>query len=179
LDRKVPDATTPAPHTSAPPLYWIEVGEPPVEVDEWRAARLRKVRLISSVSGGVLLGGLAGFAGVTVWPGAMTWSFRTEAGLFLSIAIPVGIFEFFFSRWFLGWYARVSVLHVRRLAIFDGKLHIEQVSGRTSQWPLKQIWVSKDPVGGGWYSVGLAAGRASLSIYVPPLVAAAIATAKN
>jgi hypothetical protein len=175
----VPDIAAALPDPSTQSFNWIEVGEAPAAIEQWRAARLRRIRPISSVVGGLLIGGLAGFAGVTVWPGAMAWPLRTEAELFLAVAVPVGVFEFFFNRWFLEWSARVHELHVRRLAIFDGKLYLEQASGRTSQWPLKQVRVSKDAVAGGWYSVGLGGGRATLTFYVPPPAAATIASAKN
>lgn len=174
----MPDVNAALPSVSSQPLDWIEVGEVPAAVDQWRTARLRRIQPISSVLGGLFLGGVAGYSAVNVWPGATAWPLRADAELFLAVAVPVGVFEFFFNRWFLGWIARVSELHVRRFAIYDGKLHLEQDSGRISRWPLKQVRVSKGAVAGGWYSVGIAAGRVTLTFYVPPLVATTIVNAK-
>jgi hypothetical protein len=170
---------TPLPVASLQPLNWMEVGEPPSAIDEWRAARLRKLGPVTSALMGVFIAGIAGYAGVLLWPGALTWSFEGKAELFLATALPVGIVEFFAMLWLLAWVAKASELHVRRVATSEGKLHVEMLTGRSNEWPLTRVGVSNDPVAGGWHSVMMAAGRASVVFYVPPLVAASIRSASG
>lgn len=74
-----------------PPMNWIDIGEPPAEIEAWRAARIKRLLPIGSVLGGAFVGTLAGYAGVTIWPGALSWPLVREVELFLAVAVPVGI----------------------------------------------------------------------------------------
>jgi hypothetical protein len=155
-------------------MDWIEVGEPPTEVRAWRAARLKKAQAFGGILIGVLVGGIAGFLAVARWPGTQTWPLVTEVELFLAIAVPVGLAEFFVNRWTLARTARRNLLHVRRMTVVGGKLHIDQVSGPPIERPLKQVHVSKEAIAGGWFMVSLLAGRSALVFFVPPLTASAL-----
>ncbi|MCI4351989.1 MAG: hypothetical protein L3K14_01180 [Thermoplasmata archaeon] len=112
---------------------------------------MKKFIPVGSVLGGFLSGGFAGFAAVNVWPGASSWPFTVKMELFLGIAIPVGVAEFFINRCIIPLLARASLLRVRRVAIFDGKLYLDQFSGASTERPLKQVSVSKEAIAGGWY----------------------------
>src|SRR5271170_3693852 len=130
-----------------------------------------------SALGGTLIGTLGGFGGVAVWPGAIRWSFEIRAELFGAIAILLGVAEYLVMGWLVGLLVRASTLQVRRLAIFDGKLHFELTSGAKYDWPLARVSVSPEPLAGGWHTVGIIARRASASFFVPGPVASAISAA--
>jgi hypothetical protein len=68
---------------------------------------------------------------------------------------------------------------VRRLAIFGGRLYLGRDSGQSFQWPLKHVRVTDHAVAGGWYSVGLGSGSGSMTFFVPPLIAATVASAAD
>ncbi len=169
----------PTTSTQLQSMAWIDVGEPPAAVLAWRAARLKKAQSFGGLLIGVLIGGLAGFLVVARWPGAQSWSWATEVALFLAAAVPVGVAEFFVNRWMLARTARRNLLHVRRMAIVAGQLHLDQVSGAPVERPLKQVHISKDAIAGGWYVVSLLAGRTALVFFVPPLAASTLTSAMN
>lgn len=161
------------------PLNWQTIGETPAEVVKWKTERMRKVRFAGGVMGGFLVGGLAGFASNAIASGPVSFSWNYL--LFFAVGIPVGIGDYlFFTGWFLPRLAQASQLQVRRVAISTEKLHLEQVSGKIVEWPLKGVRVSDKSLAGGWYVVSLPAGRTSLSFWAPPIVASSIraATAK-
>lgn len=159
---------------SPQPVNWMEVGEPPTEVMAWRAARLAKAQTYGGLLIGLFIGGAAGFIVLLYWPGAASWSIVSRAELFVAVGIPIGVAEFFVNRVLLTMISRATLLHIRRLAIFDGKVYMERVVGGTIERPVKDVRVSKTSVVAGWYVVSLPAGRSSLAFFVPPLVGTAL-----
>lgn len=159
------------------PLNWMDVGEPPAAVEEWRRARMKTFRRVSSVVGGFGIGGLAGYLGFLLWPGTAGWTLTTRVELFLGVAVVVGVTEFFVSGRLADWVSTASLLKVRRVAVAGTKLRIERISGTTFEWPLKRVYTSPREVAAGWHAVSLAAGRVTMTFYAPGLVASTIANA--
>ncbi len=157
------------------PLSWMELGEVPSAVKAWQANRLKTALAIGGIGGALLIGGLAGFASNAIWSGSglFTWNLP----LFFLVAIPGGIGSFFFTRWYLPWLVKSTQFQVRRIAISDDKLHLEQVSSKLVEWPLKRVRVSNEPRAGGWYVVSLPAGRTNISFWAPPMIASSIRAA--
>jgi hypothetical protein len=153
-------------------LSWVEVGEPPASIAAWRAARFKRLAPIIGAIGGVLIGGVGGFAVATIWPGALGWTLTSRFELFLGVALPVGVAEYFTNQWLLAYVANATNLHVRRLAVFNARVYLELSSGGTLDRPLMEARVSHAPIADGWFSVSLPAGRTSLTFYVPGPVAA-------
>ncbi len=161
------------------PLNWIEVGDPPPALTEWLAARARRVRVYGSIFAGLFMGGLVGYIGLYLWSGSSVWPLSTRAELFVAIAIPVGIAEYFSNGWILAWMGEKSGFRPRRVAIYAGNLYLDPGVGTTAQWPLGRVRVSKNPVAAGWSAVSLTlpVGWFVLSFYAPAPVAATIASA--
>jgi hypothetical protein len=158
-------------------LNWMEVGEPPSSIEEARDQRWKKIRPYATFGGGFLIGGFAGFAGIVLWPGAWTWLLPTRVELFLAVAIPVGVVEFFLTGWMVPRIGRLAYLRVRRVAVHQGKLRIELTSGSTIEWALKSVRTSQSKAAPGWYAVWSASGRVTPSFYAPEAVTRAIADA--
>ncbi len=156
-------------------LYWLDIGELPAEVKVWRANRMKNAQSIGGVGGALLIGGFAGFASNAIWsgPGSFAWNLP----LFFAVAVPVGIGEFFFMRWFLPWVARTTQYQVRRVAISTESLRLEKVSGQIVAWPLKRVRVSVKSPAAGWYVVSMPTTWTSLSFWAPPTVASSIRAA--
>ena len=117
------------PFASSSVLNWVPVGEPPPAVEAWRAARMTRLRPTFSVAGGVVMGVISGAAALAVWLGAFSWPLRTELELFG--AVVVGVADFFTNYWFLTWIARASRLHVKRLALAQGRVYLDLSTGTT------------------------------------------------
>lgn len=160
-----------------PPLNWLDVGEPPREVVDRRRRRARTVRTYGSVLGGLVIGGMAGWAATTLWPGSDSWTVSASLLLFLAVAVPVGIGSFAFDWWFFPKLDKATSLQVRRVGVSMTKLYVERTSGEVSDWPLKRVLLSRQEVTPGWYAVGLPVGQAVLTFHVPALVASSIRSA--
>jgi len=158
-----------------PLLNWMEIGDRPVAVAEWEARRFAVVQRIGSWVGGFVFGGVVGLLASYLVYGRGFWP--PNLPIFFAAGVPVGIGEFFFTRWFLLNIARAANLRAKRVAISGPLLHIELIAGNVVEWPLKSVHVSKDPIAGGWYTVSLPAGRTSLSFWAPPLIATSIRNA--
>lgn len=153
----------------------MELGAPPAAVDEWLARRMKFVLSVMAPVGAVVIGVLAGLASNDLWPN--TGSFTWDLPLFIAVAVAVGIGEFAFLRWFFPRLARATQYRVRRVAVSDGNLLIEQDSGTLLEWPIKIVRVSKGPLVGGWFVVSRPAGRVNESFWAPLAVATAIRAA--
>jgi hypothetical protein len=162
---------------SGPAVEWMEVGEPPATIGQEAAERMRRMLPAFSLLGGFLFGGLAGWAAIVLWPGATSWSFPRTDELFLAVGIPVGVADFFATRWMVPWLAAQSLLHVRRLSVFGGQLRVEPTTGTSFEVPVRQVRVSESPVVDGWYSVRIVDGKVSPAFYVPGSVAVRLAEA--
>jgi|SRR5271157_3505796 len=161
--------------TTRQPLYWFDIGEVPAEVKAWQANRMKKAQSIGGVGGAFLFGGLAGFASNAIV--SSSGSFAWDLPLFFAVAIPVGVGEFLFMRWFIPRIARATQYQVRRVAISAESLQLERASGEVVAWPVKSVRVSTESPAGGWYVVSIPAGRTSLSFWAPPTVASSIRVA--
>ena len=171
----------PTERATAPPasLNWVEIGNRPPELERWRDVRFQAFRRYGGVLGGILIGGLAGLVAVVVWASPMSWSLTQDLGVWVVVAIPVGIAEFFVFGWLLGVIVRASTYDVRRVAISGDRLYVEQASGRTFNEAVAKFRVSTKAVAGGWYAVSLPGGRSSTTFYVPGLVAESIVAART
>jgi len=160
---------------SAPPsLDWMDLDPRPPAVEAWRAKRLESMQRSSSWIGAVLVGGLFGFVAVYVVPGAISWPLPKYAALFLGAGVPVGILEYFFNRWMLARGERLRTLDVKRVALSGRTLYVELDSGRLIQRALRQVYITRRPVAGGWHVVTLAAGARAPTFFVPPPVGASL-----
>jgi hypothetical protein len=164
-----------------PPLFgglaWLDVGEPPAAVAAWRAARANRIGPIAGAIGGPLIGVLAGFSVLSVWPGVLGWSLTVRVELFLGVAVPIAIAEFFFNVWFIRWLANATNLRVRQLAVSAGQLHLVLTTGRAIDRAASEVSVSPEPIAGGWYQVSLPSGDGTTSFFVPGSVAAVLTAA--
>jgi hypothetical protein len=162
-----------------PVINWIEIPEPPAEIKAWREARVNRLVPIFATMSAVLIGLVGAFAAVTEWRGTSNWSVTLETERFVIIALVIGVADFFFSRYFLRWIMNATNLHVRRLAISEGKLCLEMISGDRWNPPLKNAIVSPEAIAGGWFSVTIPAGRTAASCFVPGPVASTIRAAQG
>jgi len=138
-------------------------------------ARLRKVVPWAATIAGVVIGSVAGVAGVLLWPGVTGASFGYRVEVFLVIGLPIGAATFVFQRWYIPWMVmRGGPVRVRRLSVSDGRLRLELGDGRTFDLPLERVRVSSEPVAAGWHSVALFGGRVSTVFYVPGDIASRI-----
>lgn len=158
---------------------WLDVGEPPPEVEASSRARLKKARSLGSTLSGVLVGGLAGVAALTTWPGALSWPIAQESELYAVFAVPVGVASFAGNWWMIPRYARATPMPVRRVALSEGKLYMEEASGRTSDASIYRVGLSTEPIARDWYAVTLFTPRPPRRFYVPTQVASAIRAARN
>jgi len=156
---------------------WIDIGEPSAAVEAVQTARMRRILPFASIGGGLIFGGIAGFAATTLWAGVGTWSIVQQVELFIAVAGPVGIAEFFLNRWMVPWLAARARLQVRRISVFDGKLHIEQLARKPIVVPLKRVRVSDKPTADDWFSVSLLGGQFSPYFFVPNLAASRLKSA--
>ena len=151
-------------------LDWMDVEARPAAVEEWRAKRLETLQRSSSWVGAVIVGGLIGFIAVLTVPGAYSWPLPEYGALFLGTGVPVGVVEFYFNRWMLARGERLRTLDVKRVALQGHTLYVELSSGRMIQRPLRQVYITRKPVAGGWHVVTLAAGARAPTFFVPPPV---------
>lgn len=166
--------TSPAPTTST--YYaWMDVGQPPSAVLDWKNARVKRLTPRLAVVSAVLFGPIAGFAGVAVWPGAQSWPLTTRLELFAGLAAVIGVADFFASLRVFPWLASASTLNVRRIAISGDNLRVEPVTGRPFDYPLKRLAVSSEPVAAGWHTISMNFGKVTATAFVPPAVQRAIA----
>jgi len=168
----------PSANLATPPetLNWLAVGESPATIEESQADRLRRGLPYFSIGAGLLIGGLAGVCGVILVYGGR-WPTPTWVELFLVIAIPVAGASSFVNRLMVPWLIRASTLHVRRVAISSGELHIEDMSGHVTVVPLQRVGVSSTVTEEGWMVVMIQAGRVTPRFCVPGVVGTTISSA--
>lgn len=167
--------TSGAPPPSSVYYDWIDVGQPPSAVLEWKNARLKRFTPLFAALGAAIIGPLAGFAATALWPGAQSWSLNTRLELFAGVAIVVAAAEFVGNLRLIPWIARLSTMNLRRVAISGEDLHVELVTGRPFDYPLKRLSVSREPIASGWYSISMQFGKVTATAFVPPAVQRAIA----
>ena len=157
-------------------LHWLSAGEPPTGIAERQTARMKRGLPYFSIGGGLLVGGFAGFAGVVLVYGG-SWPLPSSWGLFFAIAVPVGVASFFTTRTMVPWIGRASTMHVRRVAVSTGELHVEDMSGHLAVIPLARVSVAETPTEEGWLAVTIQGGRVAPFFYVPRFVGSTIASA--
>jgi hypothetical protein len=162
-----------------PDLNWFDIGQLPPALDAKIGARAdRRTKVISWVSG-FFVGGAVAAILTFDGPGISYWPVGEQVAFFFGVGIPIGFAEFFLSLWILSNFGRASKLRVQRVAVFDGRLMLEQTSGQRLSQPLDRVEVAADPTDDGWYEVILRQGRFFLSFYVAPALATTIQAAQS
>jgi hypothetical protein len=159
-------------------MEWVEVGTAPGEVLEWRRRKLRRERTIVPLALAAPVGLAIGFAVARSFPNASSWTGLHPLAVTLELGALVASLLFAAGWAFYGWGTRNLELQVRRVVISDDRVHIQRVSGAELDLPLHGASVSKSPVPGGWYVIGVGQGWTS-TFYAPPAVADAIARARK
>jgi hypothetical protein len=174
--------TPPAPTADGrvtPLLLWVDVGPPPAAVRAWSLHRLAGLRRYGAAGGALVVGGIVGYVATIVWPGSPPWPSALWIEAFLGVGVPVAVADWFWSRWLFGFLFAHAVLDVRRLAIAAGTVHVEQTKGAVLEIPARRLGVSVAPVAADWHQVSWAAGRVTLSFFVPARVAAQLRGAQT
>ena len=151
------------------------VQEPPVEVDPEIEHRLKRIIPISQ-AGGVVIGLVCGYVATvvatTILPTRpVTWPTSQLIELFLAVAAPVCLAEYFLSPRILRRMAKASRLRVRSLRVSDGRLRLELAVGKPFDVRLDHLRISPAAVSDGWYRISMPGGRTSLRFYVPTEIA--------
>jgi len=149
--------------------------DPPFDIDPEIARRLKRIIPISQ-AGGIVIGLVCGYVATVVattvlpaHPG--TWPTSQLVELFLAVAVPVALAEYFLSPRILRWMAKASRLRVRSLRVTDGKLRLELAVGKPFDVRLDHLSISPVAVSDGWYRISMPGGRTSLRFYVPTVIA--------
>lgn len=166
-------------NTPSPLLNWVDIPEPPAEVEAVREARVKRLTPIIATISACMIGLVGAFATITLWRGSANWAASLTIERFVIIAVPLAIADYFLSLYLLRYVAKATNLKARRLAISGGKLCMELATGGRWDPPLKSVYVSTAEVASGWYSLTIQAGRTAAECFVPASVASMIAAAKT
>ena len=149
--------------------------DPPFNLDPEIAGRLKRITPIMQAGGvaiGLVCGYVATIVATTVLPARpVVWPTSQLIELFLAVAVPVGLAEYFLSPRILQWMAKASRLRVRSLRVTDGKLRLELAVGKPFDVRLDHLRISPAAVSDGWYRISMPGGRTSLRFYVPTEIA--------
>jgi hypothetical protein len=165
--------STPLPRVPDPSVVWWEVGAAPPAITADRARRWRMVRHVLLPLGTAAFAGVAGFAAIVTWPGATAWSLTARVGLFLGVAILVGVAEYFYSIYILERLLRANTtLEIRQLALGTLGLWIAPYSGPMFEVPYDRVSISAVPLAEGWREGWIHGGEVGTSRFLVPAVVA-------
>jgi len=158
-------------------IDWLEVGEPPDSVSvPLAASRKRYFDWVTRV-GAIVFGTVVGYVVLQqIAPGFPGWPPGGRVEIWIGVGVPAGAVDFFLTRWYFALAQRAMRLHIRRLSISGGELHLEPVVGPAYSVSMKRVLITKPSVGEGWFQVTISRGRYSPSFPVPGSVAALIAS---
>jgi hypothetical protein len=167
---------SPLPRAPGLGFDWVAVGEPPASVTGPVEARQRRILRWGPPFGAILIGTLVGYVVLQQFaPGFPTWPPGGRVEIWIGVGVPVAIGEFFFSRWYFTLLVKATNLHVGRLSVSNGELHIEVVGKPVFSVTLKRVLLSKASVGEGWFRLSIPAGKIVPRFYVPGNVASLVA----
>jgi hypothetical protein len=153
---------------------WMEVGDlPPSLTGPTAACQTRFFNWVSRL-GAVVFGGVVGYLALqTIWTGGPAFLSGEWVGLFFAIAVPFGIADYFFTRWYFTRLLRATSLRGNvRLSVSEGELHLAPDGQPPYSVPLTQVWLSTTPVGEGWRRLTISQGSFGISYAVPEPIAA-------
>lgn len=153
---------------------WTLLADPPRSVDPEIEQRVKRIIPVAQAGGvviGLVCGYIATIVATTIRLTPTAWSTTQLIELFLAVAVPVCLAEFFLGPRILRWLSKASQLHVRSLQVTDGKLRVGLAAGRPFDVPLERLRISTVPVSDGWYRISVPAGRTSYRFYVQTEIA--------